>query len=876
VAAQIARRLTAGYAFALGLLFLFSLFAYLVADNLTDAIERDWRHAEMVDRSETTARGVMYLAVHRLDPAGPPGAHPGPDRLATHLAELEALQDSLVSQEDALPDGVARVLFEDPHRLDAHVRAFIAETRRLLEAGPSESASGAILDLRPDLLAGYQAARDALVVDLAGRGKLLRRLELGLMVLVGLVALGLGLFVLRPITRRAEEQFEERRAMADDLRRQSELLETAINATDHGLCLVDRNRDILAVNRSFLALHGVGSTEPLEGAPLSRLIRLAAERGELGPGRPEVVARTQLTLLTSGLDVVLERERPSGRVVEVRCRTISTEDGAASTRAGAHVISCADVSDRKHVEGLLRHTDQLFRSVFDAAPIGLAVLDPEGSVIRANPNFRRMYGLEGVGALETYNLFSDSSVDDDTRLRLRSGDTVRAGRWVDFRRMQRDGVQTRGARERYLECVYVPFRERGRRDGYLTIVEDQTSRQEAEEERAHLQSQLLQAQKMEAIGQLTGGIAHDFNNILGIVLGNLDLLQERHSGDPTSAEFLGPAIKAVLRGSDLTHQLLAFSRRQTLLPEVVEVNRQVTEVERLLRNTLGPRVSVAVELAEKAWRVKVDVGQLQSGLINLALNARDAMPDGGTVLFRTQNLDLEGDALDDLRPGAYVRIDVIDQGTGMAPDVAARAFEPFFTTKEPGRGSGLGLSMIYGFMKQSGGHVALESDQGRGTTVTLYLPRTLESPRPDPDHDRPEGGRRGGRILVVEDDPGVRNLVAAILADEGYDVIAVDGDVAALAVIDRNPDVELLFTDVVLPGSMNGFELAREIRRRRPGIAVLYTSGYAPSGTDGEATPGTAPVLRKPYRKADLAAAVRRALEEARRADVTAREEASP
>jgi PAS domain S-box-containing protein len=387
-------------------------------------------------------------------------------------------------------------------------------------------------------------------------------------------------------------------------------------------------------------------------------------------------------------------------------------------------------------------------------------------------------------------------------------------------------------------------------------------------DRKAIEAQLLQAQKMEAVGQLTGGIAHDFNNILTVILGNLQLLERHLPGDDKASKLLQAATTATLRGADLTKRLLAFGRRQLLEPKVADVNELVGGVGDLLRRTLGETVEIEASLADDLWPVCADVNQLENALLNLAINARDAMPDGGQLIIETRNANL-GEAYAasyaEVTAGDYVMLAVSDTGTGMPKDVIEHAFEPFYTTKETGKGSGLGLSMVYGFVKQSGGHIKIYSEAGHGTTVKIYLPREETSKQNDIGHDKvpaevPKGDQT---ILVVEDDMAVREVAVALLESTGYRVLVAEDGTTGLTVLENHPDIDLLFTDVVMPGGMSGPDLARAARERRPDLKVLFSSGYAESAMvhRGILDPG-AKLLGKPYRNEDLAETVHQVLRE--------------
>ena len=382
-------------------------------------------------------------------------------------------------------------------------------------------------------------------------------------------------------------------------------------------------------------------------------------------------------------------------------------------------------------------------------------------------------------------------------------------------------------------------------------------------QRENAESALRQVQKMEAMGQLTGGIAHDFNNLLQVIIGNLEVMQRRNLvGGDDAKRMVASALRGAQRAATLTQRLLAFARRQPLDPRSVDVNRLVTGMSELLHRTLGESITIETVLASGIWRVAADANQLENALLNLAVNARDAMPSGGRLTIETANtfLDEAYAQANEVKPGQYVLVAVSDTGTGMSSDVIAKAFEPFFTTKDVGKGSGLGLSQVYGFIRQSDGHAKIYSEPGEGTTIKLYLPRLVtagESREASPDASAMAGSRGERHVLVVEDDEDVRAHAVAILHELGYAVLEASDGASALRVLDADPNVELLFTDVGLPGGLNGRQLADEARRRHPELAVLYTTGYARNAIvhQGRLDPGV-DLITKPFTFASLAAKV--------------------
>ena len=386
--------------------------------------------------------------------------------------------------------------------------------------------------------------------------------------------------------------------------------------------------------------------------------------------------------------------------------------------------------------------------------------------------------------------------------------------------------------------------------------------------REALADQLRQSQKMEAIGQLTGGIAHDFNNMLAVIIGSLTLIKRRLArGEAEVGKYLDTALEGADRAANLTHRLLAFSRQQPLAPQPVDVNKLVAGMSDLLRRTIGEQIRVETVLAGGLWRTRVDRGELENAILNLAVNARDAMPEGGRLTIETANCHLDdayASAHVEVPAGQYVLVAVTDTGCGMPPDVTAKAFDPFFTTKGVGKGTGLGLTQVHGFVKQSGGHVKIYSEPGEGTTIKLYLPRfhgaeqaaaerSVEGPVPRGDIDT--------LILVVEDEERARQVTAESLRELGYSVVHAGSAASALEMLAARPGVRLLFTDIVMP-DINGRKLAEEAQRRVPGIKVLYTTGYTPNAIvhNGVLDPGVQ-LISKPFTLEQLARKVHAVLD---------------
>ncbi|HUN51027.1 MAG TPA: PAS domain S-box protein, partial [Candidatus Sulfotelmatobacter sp.] len=526
-----------------------------------------------------------------------------------------------------------------------------------------------------------------------------------------------------------------------------------------------------------------------------------------------------------------------------------------------------DISARKAMEQKLQQSEARYRELIEILPNAI-IVHIDGRVAFANPAAARVLGADspeqllGMGALEM--LHPDEHAAALANIRDAMGgkmDYRSAAHAVDRRVLRRDGS------ERIAELTALPINFDGK-PGLLVAGSDVTERKQSEAERAALEAQLRQLQKMEAIGRLTGGIAHDFNNILTVVLGNLELVQEHDNLETAIARRVAAAIGATRRGADLTHRLLAFSRQQPLQPTRIDVNEQLAEAIPMLARTLGEAIAVEADLAAGVPTVNVDASQLDSAVLNLAINARDAMPDGGRLVIASCNVTVDKRAATEaeIAAGDYVRISLCDTGCGIPAHALGRVFDPFFTTKEVGKGTGLGLSMVYGFVKQSGGHISVTSEVGRGTEVALLLP-CLAGASPAVRGEPVEAAVVGGSesILVVEDDASLRSLAVAFLSGFGYRVLAARDAVEGMAVLEAHPEVALLFTDVVLPGGMNGAELAERARRLRPNIGVLYTSGY-PQGafSAGALSQEGFHLLQKPYRRRQLGEMVRFALAAAR------------
>jgi PAS domain S-box-containing protein len=557
-----------------------------------------------------------------------------------------------------------------------------------------------------------------------------------------------------------------------------------------------------------------------------------------------------------------------------------------STAAVPSLALSADTTARERTAQTLRESEAKFRRVFEQSPLGKAVLAPDTRLREANPALCAM--LERPAPALAGQVLADLVHPEDRPVLRRYLESLAAGAIDQFRveaRLLRDGSPPL-----WTSLAIGPIRNASGRILYsLGIFEDVEARKQAEERLRRLNEKLeervgaevkarelaeqalRQAQKMEAVGQLSGGIAHDFNNILAIIVWNIEVLQRRlQPEDPKLRRPLEMAGKAAARGAALVQRLLAFSRRQPLAPKAIDVNRLVLGMSDLLRSTLGEAVSIETVLGAGMWPISADPNQLEAALLNLAVNSRDAMPNGGKLTIETANtfLDESYAAREGAAPGQYGMIAVSDTGSGMSKEVAEHAFEPFFSTKQTGAGSGLGLSQVYGFAKQSGGHVKIYSEPEAGTTVKLYLPRATagevqstaeRSAAASPLAPRE---RRLATILVVEDDSDLRASTVETLRDIGHRILEASDGPTALARLAEAEGLELLFTDVVLPGGMTGRQIAEEAQRRFPGLKVLFTTGYARNAIvhQGRLDAGVE-LLAKPFTLDALEARIRRILE---------------
>ena len=522
-----------------------------------------------------------------------------------------------------------------------------------------------------------------------------------------------------------------------------------------------------------------------------------------------------------------------------------------------------DMTEQRESQLAMMESERRFRLLVQGVTdYAIYMLDPEGHVTNWNTGAQRIKGYSESEILGQH--FSRFYTEEDAAagVPLKALETARqTGRYeAEGWRRRKDGTRF------WAGVVLDAIRDQqGELIGFAKITRDLTERRRTQDELEKSREQLFQSQKMEAVGQLTGGLAHDFNNLLTGITGSLELMRTRlQQGKIGELErYIVAAQGAASRASALTHRLLAFARRQTLDPKPTNVNKLVADIEELVQRTVGPEVEIETVLGVGLWATTCDPNQLENAILNLCINARDAMPGGGRLTIETANawIDDRSARERDMAPGQYIAVCVSDTGTGMTPEVIARAFDPFFTTKPTGQGTGLGLSMVYGFARQSDGQVRIYSEPGEGTTVKIYLPRHRGDAVPEeeePELAEPARAGSGETVLVVDDEPTVRMLVTEILEELGYSAVEAADGVSGLQILQSDMRIDLLITDVGLPGGVNGRQMADAARLKRPKLQVLFITGYAENAAigNGHLEPGMH-VLTKPFALDKLAARIK-------------------
>ena len=665
-------------------------------------------------------------------------------------------------------------------------------------------------------------------------------------------------------------------------RRYQEMLGAGLDLLDQGVTVFDAELRMVAWNTAFLRLLDFPEGLARPGVSFEAFIRYNAERGDYGPGDPAQQVAERVARAKSFEPHVTERIRPNGRILSIRgfplphqgfitVYTDVTDQRHAAEQIARHQAELeehiesrtealtraneeltAAIESNKAITQALRRSEQRLREITDAIPAAVAYFDREWAYRYANKGYAEWFGwsadqvegrkIQDVVGQEVFEVVQPYVA------RALAGERVT----YEYQLTGRDGNPAR-ARSTLVPDIAPDGTVLG---GYVHSV-DVT-------EQRRTQAALAQAQKMEAIGQLTGGLAHDFNNMLTVVIGNLVALKENHPDDPLTENFVEPAMHAANRGAELIRRLLGFARRQPLEPKPVEVNELILGMSKLIRRSLPSTIAVSTASREPCLVAMVDAHQLENALLNLALNARDAMPNGGELRIESslEHLNIHAAADLEVPPGDYVQIAVTDNGMGMDGSTLARVFEPFFTTKQFGMGSGLGMSMVYGFTKQSGGGVRIRSRQARGTTVALLLPRVDEA---QPEAALPAGREvdaadlAGKLVLLAEDDADVRSVVRMQLAELGCAVVEAENGAEAADMVENIPAIALVISDVVMPGVMDGRALARFVKRFRPDLPMVLMSGFAESGFHAgglDPDPGP-PLLAKPFSRDKLLAALR-------------------
>jgi PAS domain S-box-containing protein len=656
-----------------------------------------------------------------------------------------------------------------------------------------------------------------------------------------------------------------------------EIPDAVLDALDLGLIVLDADRRVVAwnawlVSASGISFQGAAGRRMEDLFPASDLHRLTSAITEaLGSGASRLLTHSLhpalLSLRTrSGQELIHNVSvRPLGQAPFSKC-----------------LIQIVDVTVAVMRERVLRERQNArYDAVVNSAPDAILTLDAQGVIQLANPAAARELGYASQQLVgQDVDVLLDTPEPWDRLWKTVLGGEVQH-RPIEITARRKDGSTS------FLEVSASRWQSDAR--VFVTaILRDVNERRAAEEALRHLnqtleerveertqelmraEEQLRQAQKMEAVGQLTGGIAHDFNNLLAGIVGSLDLMQTRIAQGRTEniERYAKAAMSSAHRAAALTHRLLAFSRRQPLDPKPVNANQLVASMEDLLRRTIGPLHALELVTAGGLWTTLCDPNQLESAILNLAINARDAMPDGGKLTIKTANAHLDdayAAAQPDITPGQYVAICITDTGTGMPPDVIARAFEPFFTTKPLGQGTGLGLSMVYGFAKQSEGHLKIESEVSKSTTIKIYLPRhrgDVEEEGPSETIAEAPRAEAGETVLVVEDEPVIRDLIVEVLQDLGYRALEAPDGPSGLRILQSRQRIDLLVTDVGLPG-INGRQLADQARETRSDLKVLFITGYAHNATlaNGFLNSGME-MITKPFAIEALATRIRNMIQE--------------
>ena len=655
-------------------------------------------------------------------------------------------------------------------------------------------------------------------------------------------------------------------------RHRYEMLQGGLDLIDQGLTVFDENLRMVAWNEPFLRLLDFPHEMAFVGADFESFIRYNAERGEYGPGEVEAQVAERVDAARRFRSHITERVRPNGRILLVRgeplphkgfvalytditdqrqidelLRRQSTELEDRVQRRTAQLEKAN--AENARIAAALRRSEERLRLINDTVPILIGYVDKDEVYQYANKGYSDWFGhpegaVTGRAVIDVIGPVVYEQARETVRIAL-------SGQQVTYEyQMVRQGRQV------FARSTLVPeINADGETLGFFVFSHDIT-------EQKRMQTALIQAQKMEAIGQLTGGLAHDFNNLLTVIIGNLAALQDHRPQDAEVNEFVEPALASARRGVQLIRRLLTFSCQQPLEPQATNIADLIRDLSRLVRRSLPESITVIAEPGEGPRYALVDPGQLESALLNFALNARDAMPEGGCLRIVASTVGLQGDeaAAFEVATGDYVLIEVIDNGSGMDEETLARVFEPFFTTKRFGLGSGLGLSMTLSFARQSGGGIVIRSRVGEGTAVRMVLPLAAPEDEAAGEFDETPATHGSELVLLVEDEPSVRRVVRQQLIDLGHPVIEAENGAQALSMIDQIDDIAVVVSDIVMPGGINGRQLAALVRQRRPATRIVLMSGYADEAETPE--PDAPPLIAKPFVRQDLARVLQRVLAE--------------
>ncbi|HXC26740.1 MAG TPA: PAS domain-containing protein [Stellaceae bacterium] len=672
------------------------------------------------------------------------------------------------------------------------------------------------------------------------------------------------------------------RASIDQAVYEREYTKTILNTVTDPLAVINRELRFLTGNRAFYTMFGL-SREPLQSFSLGEIGNGALDRAPL-----QELLKSALTEGGEFEPFEIDHAFPGiGRRIVLLSASRFVLPGNPGNML---LLAMRDVTAQRHAEDELRDRERRIRELINALPAAVYTTDAKGRVTFYNEAAVEFAGRQPALGTDEWCICSRLFWPDGRP--MPHDESPMAVALKEHRPVR--GSEAIAERPDGTRVTFVPYPtplhdSSGNLIGAVNMLVDITERKKAEEvvrrlaetleervaqrtrrleeeiaEREKAQAALRQSQKMEAVGQLTGGVAHDFNNLLTVVTGNLDLLERWAEANAPARRQIETAQRAAWQGARLAQQLLAFARQQDLRPEIVHLGQAMGEYEGLLRRALDEAIEVTITCDPDLWLCRIDPPQFENSILNLAFNARDAMPAGGELTISVRNIELDGtNGPASAAPGQYVLVAVVDTGVGIAPDRIERVFEPFYTTKEVGRGTGLGLSQVYGFVEQSGGYVNIQSTVGVGTSVTIYLPKTagVAAGRERRSSLAGEPMLGSETVLLVEDDPDVLEVVTAMMEDLGYRVLTAQNGVEALSILETGEPIELLFTDLVMPQGISGGDLAMRARHMRPELKILLGSGYSAGvSPDAAILVADLPILGKPYRRHELAAKLRSVL----------------